>query len=301
VEKSSPDAPLRVFTLGIGEEVSSAVVEGIARAGNGESLFAVEVESIESKCVRLLRAGRFPCVESVSIDWGIQESSQNNTFLDSFAHLQPGPAPGVLQSPTQIRKIFPGMRFTVFSLTTHKAIPKQVILRGKLNGAGGQIMIVVPVSRVRMFRGMHPLLVHTLTACHLINDLVEGRMTLPRAINPTIAEDTQKAAVIWLGEKYQLASRYTSFIAVQGETDMFRPQLTDDQSEVSEEIPVHTGWQSGAYSDASSSSNSPSPQACILDLVEDEQEINSVGSYLSSDANPCDIELGVRLCIILLD
>jgi hypothetical protein len=299
VEKSSPDAPLRVFTLGIGEEVSSAVVEGIARAGNGESLLALEVESIESRCVRLFRAGRFPCVESVSIDRGIEESSQNTNFLDSFADLQLGPAPGVLQSPTQIRKIFPGMRFTVFSMTTHKVIPKQVILRGKLNGAGGQIVIVVPVSRVKMFRGMHPdnLLVHTLSARHLINDLVEGRM----AINPTITEDIRKAAVIRLGEKYQLASRYTSFIAVQGETDMFRPQLTDDQSEVSEEIPVHTGWQSGAYSDASSSSNSPSPQACILDLVEDEQEINSVGSYPSSDVNFCDVELGVRLCIILLD
>lgn len=35
VKNALPQSPLRVFTLGIGDSVSSAMCEGIARAGRG--------------------------------------------------------------------------------------------------------------------------------------------------------------------------------------------------------------------------------------------------------------------------
>lgn len=63
-------APLRVFTLGIGETVSSAMCEGIARAGNGVCLLASSTETMVGKCARLLRAGRNGILEDVTLDWG---------------------------------------------------------------------------------------------------------------------------------------------------------------------------------------------------------------------------------------
>jgi hypothetical protein len=50
VSDSAPDAPLRIFTLEIGECVSSAMCKGIACAGNGLCLFAVANEDIVGKC-----------------------------------------------------------------------------------------------------------------------------------------------------------------------------------------------------------------------------------------------------------
>lgn len=226
VALASSNARLRVFSLGIGIHVSSAVVEGIARAGNGECYFAVESEAIIGKCSKLLRAGRSSFVEDISIDWGILEGTQDRStgnrvpFSVNFADSVPvqlAPPPVLQQTPHQITKIFPGMRFVVFALTSQRRIPRQVVLRGRLDDGGGRIEIVVPVSSVRLFNERSPdiPLVHTLAARQLITDLVEDRAPLPIAVNPsTSAEEIRKAAVVRLGVQYQLASRYTSFVAV---------------------------------------------------------------------------------------
>jgi len=72
--------------------------------------------------------------------------------------------------------------------------------------------------------------VHTLCARLLIIDLIENRGTLPTAINYTAnTEDVQRAAVVRLAKKYQLASRYTSFVAVYEKTDVLRYPSSDNQ------------------------------------------------------------------------
>jgi hypothetical protein len=221
-----------VFALGIGDEVSTEVVEGIARAGNGDSLFAVKSESILGKCAKLIRAGRSSFVENISIDWGIPETSRerlpssvsfsNSTSFDQHSartRIQLSPSPDIQQAPAQINKIFPGLRFIVFALTTHTTVPKQIVLRGQLNGGSSQFEIVVPVSTVKLFDKKNPSipLVHTLAARRLITDFLEDGATLPVPLDPaTPLGDVRKAAVIRLGEDYQLASKFTSFVAVDG-------------------------------------------------------------------------------------
>jgi hypothetical protein len=218
VAQSRPDAQLRFFALGIGDTVSTDIVEGIARAGNGESLLAVQNESITGKAARLLRAGRSSFVEDVSIDWACTEepqSSARNPNSVSFSNpSQPAPPPRLRQIPNKITRIFPGMRFIVFALVDHGVtIPKKVILRGKFHGDGGrEITVPIPVSSVKPSYSDFPL-VHTLAARHLITELVEGRATPPIAPHP--GADAVRAAVIQLGVDYQLASRYTSFVAVE--------------------------------------------------------------------------------------
>jgi hypothetical protein len=166
------------------------MVEGIARAGNGDCLFAVESESIIGKCAKLLRAGRSSFVEHISIDWGFPENSNNRSpssvsFSNSNSfdqrRIQLPPPPVIQQTPGLIIKIFPGLRFIVFALTTHRKIPTQVILRGQLNGGDGPFEIVVPVSPVKPFHNETPdiPLVQTLAARHLITDFIEDKATLP--------------------------------------------------------------------------------------------------------------------------
>jgi hypothetical protein len=78
---------------------------------------------------------------------------------------------------------------------------------------------------------------HTLSARHLIDDLVEDRATLPETINSANADDIRRAAVVHLGRQYQLASRYTSFVAVFDETKVLPPSNSDEEASGSESHP----------------------------------------------------------------
>ena len=51
---------LRVFALGIGDSVSSALIEGVARAGNGFAQSVADGEKLESKVIRMLKGALTP-------------------------------------------------------------------------------------------------------------------------------------------------------------------------------------------------------------------------------------------------
>jgi hypothetical protein len=209
--------------------VSTAMCEGIARAGHGMCLLATSNESIVGKCARLFRAGRSSILEDVSIDWGVPpQDSSNGTarFVppqdlsrDQPSTVQISPAPAVQQTPYRIYNIDPGMRFIVFMITTHKIVPKQITVRGRLNGTTTLIEQSVSVEHVKPFSTETTAipLVHTLAARRLITDFEDGGAPLPTAGPDASEEDVRKAVIVRLGEEYQLASRHTSFVAVEAD------------------------------------------------------------------------------------
>jgi len=227
VHNSPPHAPLRVFVLGIGD-ASSEMCERIARAGNGECLFAHSYESILGKCARLLNAGRSKKIERIEVDWGVQSSngpqlsnapSPRLTFSADTLELEPPPA--LQQAPHVLTKIFAGIRFTVFAIISSTRTPSSIKLFTKFEGVDDPLEWDVPVTEVKPFRDSDSdiPLVHTLAARKLISELYEGRAPLPCVVGSVAASDDQvrKAAIVRLGLEYQLASRYTSFVAVEDE------------------------------------------------------------------------------------
>ncbi|KAJ7353160.1 hypothetical protein DFH08DRAFT_987256 [Mycena albidolilacea] len=71
VEKAPESAPLRVSVLGIGDAVSTAMWEGIARVGHGVCILVGEQEmSFTGKIACLLKASRTPLISNISVDWG---------------------------------------------------------------------------------------------------------------------------------------------------------------------------------------------------------------------------------------
>ncbi|KAG0229284.1 hypothetical protein BGW41_003077 [Actinomortierella wolfii] len=60
--------PLRVFTLGVGNGVSHALIEGIARAGHGFAQAVSEGEKMESKLIRMLRGAMSPHVSDYTLE-----------------------------------------------------------------------------------------------------------------------------------------------------------------------------------------------------------------------------------------
>lgn len=58
ITENATDA--RVFALGIGNDVSHTLVEGVARAGNGFAQFVAEGEGTDKKVVRMLKGALYP-------------------------------------------------------------------------------------------------------------------------------------------------------------------------------------------------------------------------------------------------
>ena len=213
VANAPTTAGIRVFTLGIGTKVSSAMCEGIARAGNGVCLMANEAESILSKCAKLVRAGRNFVLRDVTIDWGVPPDalvSAQDGQASGVRFAGAGPHTVLRQSPSFIETIYPGHRFIVFALIRQDKfiIPQHVTLRAKRDGTAGDVEIQIPVEQVKFIDEEPQIpLIHTLAARRLIMELQDSL---------TMTEDEKKASIVPLGEQYQLASKYTSFVAVDG-------------------------------------------------------------------------------------
>ncbi|KIM28456.1 hypothetical protein M408DRAFT_308375 [Serendipita vermifera MAFF 305830] len=75
---------LRTFVLGVGNQVSTAMCEGIARAGSGIAVFVAAGEQMDTKLMSLLRAARGGVIEDLTIDWGAPLESIDVKEKDGF-------------------------------------------------------------------------------------------------------------------------------------------------------------------------------------------------------------------------
>ncbi|EKM57246.1 uncharacterized protein PHACADRAFT_183721 [Phanerochaete carnosa HHB-10118-sp] len=238
VKQASPSAPLRVFTLGIGTTTSSAMCEGISRAGNGVCLMATTTESIIGKCSKLVRASRTYILKNVSVDWGVHTNlleayRTGNTELKS-----------IRQAPAQVSAIYPGTRLIVFALIDYQSYtpPNEVMICAQRDGQGEVLQFSVPIQVVEFpSDSPHGRLIPTLAARRAIMDLEDDNRGL---LSPDV-----KATIVKLGTEYQLASRYTSFVAVDRRT----------KAEVEQEQPRQEPFS--AHQDPENNFFKPFPQA----------------------------------------
>ncbi|PSS37964.1 hypothetical protein PHLCEN_2v191 [Hermanssonia centrifuga] len=218
-------SPLRVFTLGIGETTSSAMCEGIARAGNGVCLMAAASESIIAKCSKLVWASRTGILENVSVDWGVPQSALDSNSADDTQTTV------LRQGPSKVSSIYTANRFVVLAIVESGTfdIPKEVVLRAQRHS--GQIFTFAVPVEVLSNTAQEPQrpLIHTLAARRIIMDLEDIK-------RGHVSSET-KALIIHLGERYQLASRYTSFIAVEG-PDQEKLLPVDEESIKAKSDPV---------------------------------------------------------------
>ena len=80
VEKSKGD--VRVFPLGIGSGVSSALIEGVARAGNGFAQIVQDGEKLDNRVVRMLKGALSPHVSdyTLEVQYGPDDSPDDDDF-----------------------------------------------------------------------------------------------------------------------------------------------------------------------------------------------------------------------------
>ncbi|KAJ7362289.1 von Willebrand factor type A domain-containing protein [Mycena albidolilacea] len=261
VEGAPDGAPLHVSVLGIGNSVSTAMCEGIARVGHGTFMLVGEQEkSFAGKVARLLKAARTPVISNITVDWGrplqtvetanLQDKSEvvveagettpQNKTLNVFDvdvdptlldDSDPPPAPPVIlpppapvqQSPFRIRNLFPGSRVNIYAILQGQTVPETVTLRGEgPNGAVIELPIPVTLSRLPNAPGAPPAL-HALAARKIIQDLEDGHHEIPDSGDADLLERTVRAHIVRLGTTYQITSTHTSFVAVD-ESQTWRPR-----------------------------------------------------------------------------
>ncbi|RDW60731.1 hypothetical protein BP6252_12114 [Coleophoma cylindrospora] len=282
---------IRVFSLGIGSGVSHALIEGVARAGNGFAQSVQGGERLDGKVVKMLRGALSPHIDNYTLEVNYeaddefelvdrvtdglrvlmsQESpSDGSDKLAGNMELDPEqqpislfdenanpegadlqqienylpniPIPALLQAPHKIPSLFPFSRTVVYLLmspTTIQKNPVSITLRA--TSSHGPLELTIPVEK--------PIIsgetIHQLAARKAVQDLEEGRGWLYDAKfvgNPPtgdsdsselikdrypgrFSEIVEKEAVR-LGETFQIAGKWTSFVAVEENQDVNQAQV----------------------------------------------------------------------------
>eukprot|EP01102_Stenamoeba_stenopodia_P008143 TRINITY_DN2315_c0_g2_i1.p1 TRINITY_DN2315_c0_g2~~TRINITY_DN2315_c0_g2_i1.p1 ORF type:complete len:1006 (-),score=311.18 TRINITY_DN2315_c0_g2_i1:20-2857(-) len=214
----------RLFTIGVGDSVSHALVEGMAREGRGTSQFIKTGEKMEAKIMSQLKNALQPALKNVSINWGVKSNNHNNddderkkkidkttatTFETSaptigclIGHRMNEREDGCIrQAPYYVPSIFSGSRFIVYAMVEPNAtIGNTVELKAESPDGPLSIALTVEHTKGSSF-------VHRLAARSMIRDLELG-IPSHRQINP-------HNEIVKLGCQYQLVSKYTSFVAVE--------------------------------------------------------------------------------------
>ncbi|KAJ3098515.1 hypothetical protein HDU96_011055 [Phlyctochytrium bullatum] len=225
---------LRIFTLGIGNDVSHDLVEGLARAGGGFAQFVGEDEALRAKVVKMLKAAVMPAVGGWKVDWGVGpeepmvmsvEEKKEKEVISLFSEeKEPKPVKkevqeldvaAVQQAPFVVPPLWPGMRFTVYAiLASHIPLPSEITLTAESPDGPLRLTLHVPATP------RPGTLLHTLAARKLLQDLTDGRSHLESrksqlGITGPLPSSLVQRETVRTALAYNLVSAHTSFVAVE--------------------------------------------------------------------------------------
>lgn len=281
---------VRVFALGIGDDVSHTLVEGVARAGNGFAQFVRQDEETDRKVIRMLKGALYPhttnyqvevaytddlgnddnvdkdddfeIVERVNyclnIDGDLEdaakppssndEATEEQSYIGDalrktisffnpkadldklikteneqpYTHLPPIDPPGTLQAPSNLPSLFPFNRTTFYLLLGPESPSKHAkSITIKAKSPQGPLELTIDITP----KDTTGTTIHQLAAKKAIQDLEEGRGWLHSAktTQGALVKDVYKSRfdelvereAVRLGERFQVAGKWTSFVAVQ--------------------------------------------------------------------------------------
>lgn len=251
IGSAAEEGKVRFFSLGVGRSVSHLLVEGISRAGKGYSQLVGDGENMQKKVMRMLKAALTPHVNDWSVDWE-GKATQLAAFSDSQAKpdavvVKPAislfdqvstpddpPAaeplvavsrPPVLQAPSSIPPLFAFTRTTVYYIFSTSPPPTTITLCGSAHDTNTNtiqpLSLSLPVTLITSpftCRGLY-----SLAGRKILQDLEEFRCSyLPKDAHPAQIE----AEGARLGVQFNLASKWTSFVAVAENGDQSAEDTT---------------------------------------------------------------------------
>ncbi|CAG7721881.1 unnamed protein product [Allacma fusca] len=268
----------RVFTLGIGDGASHHLVEGIAQAGGGTSAFVTYNEAVDKKVLQQLKDALQPSLTNVQIKWeGVTPLSQKapatvpinkektlmgygkpvetETVEKSSAVLNDA-APvkkSYLQAPEKVPPIFDGSQLVILGVFDNpEEKPTGAVITA--DSPDGPLSVQLELSDANDVgqTGM----IHKLAAIKVVREIelkvaalgfdrynVEGDNERKKQ------EAVYKAEIIEIAVKQGIASKYTSFVAVDTSVDNKTPDNWAMQTRLVPSQLAH-GWHGASVCSA---------------------------------------------------
>jgi len=259
---------IRIFPLGIGNGVSHALIEGLARAGNGFAQAVQNGERLDNSVVRMLRGALSPHITDYTLEVRYDKENDNFELIDKVTEgmkvllsdedlttkkatktakstislfdttsnpekedlkgvsdsehwLPKVPFPKLHQAPHKIPTLFAFSRTSVYLLMSPETIqrnPTAVVLRA--TSTHGPLALEIPIESLSTPAET----IHQLAAKKAVQDLEEGRGWIYDAKDqndilikdryPSCFDDLVQREAVRLGEKFQVAGKWCSFVAV---------------------------------------------------------------------------------------
>ena len=221
----------RVFTLGLGASASRHLVKGVARAGNGSSIFSTLEEDLRPKVMTLLKNALMPSLTNVQVLWNdekksekIEETQQKRTLLGFNKPIdKPKEKIG-----DKIGVLFDGSRMLHFKIfEKDQKLCKVTVSAQALDGP---LSIEVPIDDTCHLEAGKFL--HQMAARRQIQDIEEVGLT-----------HESKDEIKKLGIKYGIASKFTSFVGVDKNTRKPLLEPAMQTRHIDQEVPRGFGFQ----------------------------------------------------------
>ena len=263
----------RVFTLGLGSSASRHLVKGVARAGNGISLFSTLNEDLRPKVVSLLKNALSPAMTNVKVLWkGCNDDDDDDeeddkkliwrTILESI-----NPLSSSSQDEHKSQVLFDGTRMLNFKLFDKDDVPNKVLIVAH-SLLGDPLSVTIPITEQDVLRGEGlgegqgegerargsrngngngcGQLIHKMAARRRIQEISESESESVSLLDkmdfsPTSSRTSppSKKEITDLGLTFGLATKYTSFIGVDkdSKTPLYEGEMVSRY--IKHEIPDH--------------------------------------------------------------
>ena len=218
----------RVFTLGVGSAADRHLVKGLARAGQGTAMFTSQGEQITPKIMEQLKNALQPCIADIEVKWGksgqfegsgeLEVEVETKKTLFGFGKPKSNTKISIKnQVPSKVPPIYDGNRLIVYKkIDKNLDIGEEIKVKAKTTE--GILEHTFKVTNDSFIEGRN---LHQLFARKLIQEIEERQ--------ETHNNEEGKELVIELGMKYNLASKYTSFVGVDEEVNSFSVGLKTRQ------------------------------------------------------------------------
>eukprot|EP01133_Synstelium_polycarpum_P003432 gene3432-3897_t len=223
---------VRVFAMGVGDEVSRHFIKSIARISGGFAEFlAPNKRPNPKKIVAQLQRIVQPAMRNVRV---VFDSSDT----------------GIVQSPSTIPSIFRRERQVVYAFS---GLATRATLAATAPG-GGQVSNAVHTPDIGFLRGS---LIHRLAARSMIRDYSDGVYSDSKIAHDLI-KIGKKDDIIELSLRYGIVTQFTSFVAVErrekGEVSNMSPEAASKQLlAIVAEIPIdslpYVAWEERGEND----------------------------------------------------